>query len=855
MHSALVQFTWYRFRTTFRRRVGGYVVLVLVVGLIGGVAIGVITGARRTQSALPTSLATSHASDLQFSTYIGGCRNPATCLYSAKFTREIERLPHVRHVAGNVQMLLAPVGKNGKPYLPYAFANNVVNTIGSFGGEYFTQDRVIADEGRVPNPASSNEFAVTAETARILGWHVGETIPLAAYTFAAAFSSNTPLPSSPPAARFKMKLVGIVAFDDAVVHDEVDRYPTFALLTPVVSRLLISSKAAGFADYALVLDGGSKNVPVVERELIGLLPKGSTYQFHVTSVVEGQVERATEPVSIALAAFGVIAALAALLIASQAIGRAIRSNRRDLEILRACGADRVMITADSFFGLFGAILIGAFLALAVGLALTPLFPIGAVRQVDPSPGIDVDWTVLGSGFGVAMFLLSVIALLYAAASIRRGSAPDPLARMQNSSAIVDRAARTGLPPAAIAGIRFAVARGHGRDSVPVGSAFLGASLAVLVLVTTVTFGDGLSTLVSHPKLYGWNWNYAIEEVGSGNVPGALSDRLLRQDRYVASWTEFGFANPQIDGLTVPAMLTNSRTPISPPILSGHGLQNVHQIVLGGATLSQLHKRVGDWVVVSYGTPKDAPAYVPPTRVRIVGTATFPAIGDSGTLHPSMGAGALILEDIAPLTFRRYSASKDPLQNGEPIVVIRLHEGTPPRAALASLQHIAERISKAVQTDPNSGGGTFEVLSVQQPAEIVNYKTMGSTPALLASGLAVAAAFALGLTLFASVRRRRRDLALLKTLGFVRRQLSAAVLWQASIAAAVGVVIGVPLGVIVGRTLWGVFAREIYAVPRPTVPVVPIVLVAIGAIVLANVVAYLPGQFASRTATAPSLRAE
>lgn len=161
----------------------------------------------------------------------------------------------------------------------------------------------------------------------------------------------------------------------------------------------------------------------------------------------------------------------------------------------------------------------------------------------------------------------------------------------------------------------------------------------------------------------------------------------------------------------------------------------------------------------------------------------------------------------------------------------------------------------MQADPNSGGGTYEILSVQQPAEIVNYKTMGSTPALLASGLAVAAAFALGLTLFASVRRRRRDLALLKTLGFVRRQLSAAVLWQSSIAAGVGVVIGVPLGVIVGRTLWGVFAREIYAVPRPTVPAVPIVLVAIGAIVLANVVAYLPGRFASRTPTAPSLRAE
>ncbi len=133
--------------------------------------------------------------------------------------------------------------------------------------------------------------------------------------------------------------------------------------------------------------------------------------------------------------------------------------------------------------------------------------------------------------------------------------------------------------------------------------------------------------------------------------------------------------------------------------------------------------------------------------------------------------------------------------------------------------------------------------------------MGSTPALLAAGLAIAAALALALTLVASVRRRRRDLALLKKLGFARRQLSAVVLWQASIAAVVGVVIGIPLGILLGRTLWDVFAREIYAVPQTTVPVLQVVFVAIGAIVLATVVAYLPSRSAARTSIAPLLRTE
>jgi hypothetical protein len=121
--------------------------------------------------------------------------------------------------------------------------------------------------------------------------------------------------------------------------------------------------------------------------------------------------------------------------------------------------------------------------------------------------------------------------------------------------------------------------------------------------------------------------------------------------------------------------------------------------------------------------------------------------------------------------------------------------------------------------PHGGGtgDTVSVASVQRPAEIVNYRTMGATPALLAAALAVGAIIALGLTLAASVRRRRRDLALLKTLGFTQRQLAAAVTCQASYAAVIGMVLGVPLGIAAGRWLWILFACQIYAVPHPPCP--------------------------------------
>jgi len=96
---------------------------------------------------------------------------------------------------------------------------------------------------------------------------------------------------------------------------------------------------------------------------------------------------------------------------------------------------------------------------------------------------------------------------------------------------------------------------------------------------------------------------------------------------------------------------------------------------------------------------------------------------------------------------------------------------------------------------------------------------------------------------------------LKTIGFVRHQLAAAVAWQATVAAAVGIVIGIPLGIVAGRWLWDLFAQQISAVPYPTVSVPSVLLVALGTLLLANLVAALPARSAARTPTAIMLRAE
>ena len=412
-------------------------------------------------------------------------------------------------------------------------------------------------------------------------------------------------------------------------------------------------------------------------------------------------------------------------------------------------------------------------------------------------------------------------------------------RPERGSSVARAAAATGLPPTAVTGIRFALEPGVGRSTVPVRSAILGAILAVTVVITTVTFGSSMNTLVSHPALYGWNWTYDMDGGGGlGDIPGQPVAALLNADRFVAAWTGVYYSTLQIDGMNVAVMGGTPNAAVGPPLLSGHGFDGAHQVVLGAATMAQLHKRLGDTVEVSS-------AGSTPTRLKIVGTATMPAIGVAGSAHLEMGSGALLSYKLIPTGARNVF---DVLVPGPNAIFVRLKSGVDPAAALASLRAIGHKF-------PQFEGDGGAVLPVQRPAEILNYRTLGTTPLLLGIALACGAVVALGLTLVSSVRRRRTDLALLKALGFTKRQLAGAIAWQASVAVGIGCIVGIPLGIALGRFLWDLFVHQISAVPDPTVPAVSIVLIAVAALVLANVVAAVPGRIAARTPTAQLLRSE
>jgi hypothetical protein len=838
MNRAALRIAAYRFRATFRRVWVGYLTLALLIGLVGGVALGSLTAARRTYASYPTFLAGTNPSDLFVL--------PQTQTPLSGLVHELARLPHVRSAEEGEQITSATLTPAGRVK---TILETQVELVASPDGLFTDQDRLKIIQGRAANPARADEVVATNEAAAVLHLHVGQRIPIGVQKDG---SQNIKLYR-----RAELTVVGIGVLGIQVVHDDIDTDRAgFLVGTPALLREFQSCCATNSYD-GLQLDGGSRNDAPVLQEYEHLIdgPATSYGQLvaYQTSAIEAEAQQAIRPEAIALAVFGMIALLAALIIGTQAISRQLYVGAGETAVLRALGAAPAATMADGLLGVTAATVAGALLAAAVALVLSPLTLFGPVAAVEPAPGIGADWTVLGLGMLALALVLGLVAaaIAYRLAphrTVRRSAAAG------RGSSVVAAALAAGLPASGGAGLRFALEPGRGRTAVPVRSVVAGTVLAMLVGVATLTFGASLSTLISHPSLYGWNFSYALYSVdGYGPIPSQLAGPLLARDPDVAATTGVYFATVQIDGQTVPAMAAPAPAAIAPSSLTGRELNGPGQIVLGPATLTELHKRVGDTVTVSEGQ------LLPQVRLRIVGTAALPTIGDVIGVHASLSTGAILPTRSVPA---RDLDAYGPV-SGPNAIFVRLRPGVSQAAGLRSLNQIADQLNRdsrspaveSVVGDIGNYVNFASVLPVQRPAEIVNYKSMGAMPAILAGGLAGGAVVGLGLTLIASVRRRRRDFALLKTLGFTRRQLASAVAWQSTAIAVIGLVIGVPAGIAAGRWLWLAFAHELSAVPDPVVPAGSIALAAAAALVLANLVAALPGRAAARTPAAIVLRAE
>jgi predicted lysophospholipase L1 biosynthesis ABC-type transport system permease subunit len=128
------------------------------------------------------------------------------------------------------------------------------------------------------------------------------------------------------------------------------------------------------------------------------------------------------------------------------------------------------------------------------------------------------------------------------------------------------------------------------------------------------------------------------------------------------------------------------------------------------------------------------------------------------------------------------------------------------------------------------------------------------PLQLSVLFAIAAFATLVHVLLTSVRRRRRDLAILQTLGFTRLQVTATIAWQALTLAGIALIIGVPFGILAGRIGWAAFAYRLGVVSEPTISTLSVVVVPV-TLVAALLVSLGPGLIARRVRPASMLKAE
>jgi hypothetical protein len=354
----------------------------------------------------------------------------------------------------------------------------------------------------------------------------------------------------------------------------------------------------------------------------------------------------------------------------------------------------------------------------------------------------------------------------------------------------------------------------------------------LVLGTALTASLVLAASLSHmlntPRLAGFTWDAFVSV--EGGLPKAAA--ALRADPKIVGYSRGGFVGVRVGGVGAMALVLGRPGLARPVVTAGVAPAAGDEIALGASTMRAAHTAIGQTVAVVLDP---AGAHPKPVRIRVVGMVIVPP---TPFLVTKLGEGAA----VTLRAYLRIDPGAARQLSGLPFLV-RFAPGVSRDAGLA-----------AVANDIKGLPGLF-VNAAERPANVVSLASIAGLPVVLSGLLALMAAATLAHTLASSTRRRRRDLAILKSLGFGRWQLRQALAWQATTIAAIALLIGLPVGIAGGRWAWRYLATQLGVLPEPAVPLTAIVIAIPAALVAANLIAAAPGQAAARIPPAAVLRTE
>jgi hypothetical protein len=807
---------WFWARRELAARWKAIVVLGLLAGIAGGVSLAAIAGARRTEAAFGRYKAATGAPDaLVFGTQVGG--------HHVDYG-PVRRLPEVAD-AGEFALagvFVRGVGRGALGALAPADAHL-----------YRTISRPLLESGRLPNPRRVDEIVVNRNAAAKYGIAVGDRLTVVTSSNLAAFYGQAPAKGG-PTIRTRVVGIGDSTMDQVFLANEpgfitsgalLERYGTviqsangdglqvpagrIAMATNLVVRLRPGTDLATFhRDVARVLRVENDN---------GRLVPGRDVPIRDLVEDDKRIEHATDLERVGLLLFALVAALASLVLVGQAIARAVYAMAEATPTVRALGMVRWEIVRSLLIPYGPVAILGAVVAVAFAIALSPLFPVGLAGRIDPDKGVHVDSVVLVVG-GVTVAIAVLVAAGFAA---WRASAAQRRELRQRTSSIA-RAARAVLPLPIGLGAGLAVDRGRGPRSLPTRPAIVGAVAAVAGVVGCFGLLHGIDDALATPARSGQVWNV-------GAVPESVKQfdqlrTIVRDDHGSRAAAVLERAPMTVAGTGIPVYAVTPVKGQRPfPLISGRAPRGPHEVALGPATARAMHRGIGERIRLRSG---DNPA----VRMTVTGTVLLPQ-----DAHSSFDQGAL----VTPAGLTGITRQPPTARYEEEDVTFVAYYPSHPQAAMRTLHR---------RTGAEVGGATM-------PQDVLNLRNVRPLPRALSVFLVLLGVAALGHALVTAVRRRRGELAVLRALGFTPRQTAATILAQAGTVALVGLLVGIPLGVILGRMSWEWVADATPLVFSPPVAIAVILLAIPTTIVVANLLAAGPARHAARTRPAGVLRAE
>jgi hypothetical protein len=776
-----------------------WIVGALLLGLLAGAVIATAAAARRTDTALPRWR--QHTENMDVWVARGE-------LWGLDIDLDrVDRLPQVIQSVRSIDLAFWARTDGGR-----AITVNDAELNAPVDGFDGGKNRPIFLKGRAPDPARPDEVYVGKRAADFYGLDVGSTITVRLTTqseLKQIVETGEHDPDAPPTSAgtgllLDLRVVGVTAdvqSENALQWISMSRafMDTYGPRTSAWTELAGIRLRRGDRDLAAFRAG-------VER-----IAAGGAVGFYEARALASELASSIRLQVRGLWILAILGVLGTLLLLAQTVSRRTVAMAADQRVLATLGMTRPLLVALGILRFAVPAAVAGVVAVAGAIALSPLAPFGTARVAEPDRGVAVDVVVVLGG-AAAVVVLTLITALPPAWRASRPRAPTRVGR----SAIVALLARRGLPTTLVEGARMALEPMRGRAAGSVRSTLVVSAVAVAVAVAGLTVTASVDHLLATPRLYGQDFSAVI---GDGTQVGASSrlvDRL-RVDPAISELSMGGVAEIHVDGMPRDALaMDRVRGSVGPAVVEGRTPRSDSEILLGSATAKDLDKGVGDAVMSRIGRRR--------ASLRVVGIGVLPEFGQAG-------AQTLALGDGAAITFGRLRRlDPDALRN---IFLLRV-EGDDD--AFGRLQHEVGAVIPA------------------RPAEVGNWGGVRGFPLAAILLVALAATAVLAQALFASVRRRRRDLAILKTLGFERRAIRAIVAWHATTVAAIALLAGVPLGVAAGRFAWRLAAGELGVIPEVAVPWTALLAVPL-TVMLANVVAWPLGQLVARTPPAPVLRTE